>query len=225
MVENQTHSTEKTQKNALATPNFLLKYNKLITYISVSIILILGAFFLYKKWIVEPKENKAAEAIAKAEEYFRQDSLKLSLEGRAGEFIGFKDMIKKYSGTQAGNTAKLYAGICYLQLGDFNNAIKHLEDFETNAQQVQALAYAKLADAYSEVNKKDKAVEFYKKAANHFEKDEYNSSEYLFRAAQLLETIGKDKDAIELYQEIKTKYPKTEKGFQVDKYLARLGVL
>ena len=224
MAEKQAHSIE-TDKPALAQAGFLIKYNKLIIYISTALIVAAGAVFAYKKWIVEPKENKATEAIFKAEQYFRQDSLKLALDGRSGEFTGFKDIIKKYSGTNAANNAKLYAGICYLQLGDFNNAIKQLEDFNTDAQQVQALAYAKLADAYSEVNKKDKAADFYKKAAHHFEKDEYNASEYLFRAAQLLETMNKNKEAIELYQEVKTKYPKTEKGFQVDKYLARLGVV
>jgi len=224
MAEKQEHS-EQTDKSTLTPAGFLTKYNKLIIYISTALILVTSGFFIYKKWIVEPKENKATEAIFKAEQYFRQDSLKLALDGRSGEFTGFKDIIKKYSGTNAANNAKLYAGICYLQLGDFNNAIKQLEAFDTDAKQVQALAYAKLADAYSETNKKDKAVDFYKKAAHHFEKDEYNASEYLFRAAQLLETMGKNAEAITCYQDIKTKYPKTEKGFQVDKYLARLGVL
>lgn len=224
MAEKQEQSI-KTSEPALPQVTFLIKHNKAIIYISTALIVIAAAFYIYKKWIVEPKENKAAEAIFKAEQYFREDSLKLALNGRFGEFAGFKDIIKKYSGTSAANNAKLYAGICYLQLGDFSNAVKQLEDFSTNAQQVQALAYAKLADAYSEIHKKDKAVSLYKKAANHFEKDEYNASEYLFRAAQLLEVMSRDKEAIELYREIKTKYPKTEKGFQVDKYLARLGVL
>ena len=50
------------------------------------------------------------------------------------------------------------------------------------------------------------------------------SSEYLFRAALLTEMSGKNDEAIELYQQLKDKYPRTEKGFVVDKYLARLGV-
>lgn len=223
MSDTQTQNTTSAPTSTTSIP-FLTRYSKPIIYVSTAIILVFGGFFLYKKWVVEPKETKATEAIFKAENYFRKDSFKLALDGRSGE-LGFKDIIKKYSGTNAANNAKLYAGICYLQLGDFNNAVKQLEDFDTDAQQVQALAYARLADAYSELNKKDKAVDYYKKAAYHFEKDEYNASEYLFRAAQLLETMNKNKEAVELYQEIKTKYPKTEKGFQVDKYLARLGVL
>jgi hypothetical protein len=37
--------------------------------------------------------------------------------------------------------------------------------------------------------------------------------------------MGKNEQAVELYQVVKDKYPRTEKGFVVDKYLSRLGVL
>jgi TolA-binding protein len=86
------------------------------------------------------------------------------------------------------------------------------------------LAYGNLADAYAELNKKDQAVTYYLKAAHHFEKDETNSSEYLFRAALLQETLGKNSEALELYKELKEKYPKTEKGYQADKYINRLSI-
>jgi hypothetical protein len=39
----------------------------------------------------------------------------------------------------------------------------------------------------------------------------------------LNEISGNNEQAIELYQQLKDKYPRTEKGFVVDKYLARLG--
>ena len=81
-----------------------------------------------------------------------------------------------------------------------------------------------MGDAYSEQKKNDEAVENYKKAASTFEKDAAMSSEYLFRAALLLETNGKNKEAIVIYQELKDKFPRTEKGYTADKYLARLGV-
>jgi hypothetical protein len=41
----------------------------------------------------------------------------------------------------------------------------------------------------------------------------------------LSEITGKTDQAIELYQILKDKYPRTDKGFIVDKYLARLGVV
>ncbi|HKP32327.1 MAG TPA: tetratricopeptide repeat protein, partial [Chitinophagaceae bacterium] len=70
---------------------------------------------------------------------------------------------------------------------------------------------------------KDKAAGFYQKAADAFPKDDENSSEYLYRAGMLYESMGKNKDAIDMYKKIKEKYPATQRGFEADKYLARLG--
>ena len=39
----------------------------------------------------------------------------------------------------------------------------------------------------------------------------------------LYELAGKNKEAIEIYEQIKEKFPRTEKGYNIDKYLARLG--
>ncbi|MEI3422847.1 MAG: hypothetical protein V8R91_18350 [Butyricimonas faecihominis] len=39
------------------------------------------------------------------------------------------EMIDKYSYTPSGNLANYSAGICYLHLGDNQNAIKRLEKF------------------------------------------------------------------------------------------------
>jgi tetratricopeptide (TPR) repeat protein len=90
---------------------------------------------------------------------------------------------------------------------------------------VEAKKEGLLGDAYSELKKNDEAISHYRKAGSLFPDDQAISSEYLFRAALLLELSGKNKEAIELYQQVKDKYPRTEKGFVVDKYLARLGSL
>ncbi len=159
-----------------------------------------------------------------AENYFRHDSLKLALNGDNANHKGFVYIIKNYDGTKAGNLAKYYAGICYLRTGDFANAAKYLADFSTSAKQVQMMAYGALGDAYSELNKKDDAVTSYKKAAETFESDELNASEYLFRAALLSETMGKNKEAVDLYKEVKTKFPNTQRGRDADKYIYRLSI-
>jgi hypothetical protein len=36
--------------------------------------------------------------------------------------------------------------------------------------------------------------------------------------------LKNNKEAIDLFKELKEKYPRTEKGFEADKYLAQLGV-
>lgn len=199
------------------------KSSKQISYVSAVIILIAGAYIGYNKFIAEPNERKAEDAIFKAEEYFRMDSLNLALNGD-GANKGFLYVIKNYGSTKSGNLAKFYSGVCYLKLKDFNNAVKYLSDFSSNSKQIQMIAYGRLADAYSELGKNDDALNNYKKAANHFTSDEGNSSEFLFRAAYLAESLGKTSDALELYKTLKAKYPKTEKGYQADKYIYRLSI-
>jgi TolA-binding protein len=87
------------------------------------------------------------------------------------------------------------------------------------------MAYGALGDAYSELNKNDDAVNYYKKAAHEFPDDAAMSSEYLFRAALKLETLGKNNEALDLYKELKGKYPNTERGFAADKYIYRLSIV
>lgn len=203
--------------------SFWEKNKNLILGLLAAIILVVGGWFLYKNMVQKPKEERAAEAMFKAEEYFRTDSLNLALNGD-GQNKGFLYITKNFDGTKAGNLANFYTGVIYLRNQDFNNAVKYLKDFKTESKQIQMIAYGRLGDAYSELGKKDEAVDFYKKAGKNFQEDEFNSSEFLFRAGYLLESLGKNNEAIEVYKEIKEKFPKTEKGFSIDKYIYRLSV-
>jgi tetratricopeptide (TPR) repeat protein len=198
-------------------------YNKQIVYVFSVLVLLVAGFIGYKTLIQEPNEKKASEAMFHAEEYYRMDSTKLALYGDNIN-AGFLKVISKFGGTKAGSLANFYAGSCYLKQGDFNNAVKYLKSFSTPALQLQARAYGLLGDAYSELNKKEEAVASYKKAGTTFEKDDFISPEYLFRAGYLYEGMGKTKEAIEMYQLIKDKYPGSQRGYDIARYLARLGV-
>jgi len=204
--------------------DFWGKNNKVITYVLAGLVVVVGGYFAYNRFFKAPQEVKAAESIWKAEDYFRQDSFNLALNGD-GMNAGFLKTIKNHSGTKAGNLAKFYAGACYLHLGDFNNAIKYLKDFSTDQVEVEVRATGLLGDAYSELGKKQEAIDYYKKAGTLFEKDDVNSPEYLFRAAMLNQEMGKSKDAIELLHQIKDKYPQSQRAMDVDKYLGKLGDL
>ena len=224
--------TQKTQQETEAIEvldrarGFWEKNSRMIMLASSIVIVLIGGYLVYKYMFRAPEEAKAAEAIFRAEANFRKDSVQLALNGDGSrDNPGFVKVIKNYGSTPSGNLAKLYAGESYLQLGDYANAVKYLKDFEANgAKQVEANVYGLLGDAYSEQKKNGEAIENYKKAASTFDKDAAMASEYLFRAALLSEISGKNKEAIDLYQELKDKFPRTEKGYAADKYLARLGV-
>jgi predicted negative regulator of RcsB-dependent stress response len=203
--------------------NYWDRFGKQAVYALLVIVLVVAGIFGYKNLISEPNEKKATEAMFRAEEYYRLDSARLALNGDNIN-AGFLKVISKYGSTKAGKLASFYAGSCYLKLGDYNNAVKYLKDFSTSVEQLQVRDYGLLGDAYSELNKKEEAAEEYKKAGTYYEKDDLFSPEYLFRSGYLYESMGKTQDAITMYQLIKDKYPTSQRGYDIDKYLARLGV-
>ena len=214
------HSREETIAKA---KDFWTRNQKTILGITAAVILLGGGYLVYKYFIKAPKEEKAYEALYRAEEYFRVDSLQKALNGDNMSY-GFLKVIDKYGGTKAGNLARFYAGVSLLRTGKFDEAVTHLKKFKTSNKQIQMRAYKLIGDAYAELNKNDDAIDYYKRSAAHFPEDELNACEALFFAAGLSEKIGKKEQAIDLYQEIKDKYPQTQFAYEADKYLAKMGV-
>jgi TolA-binding protein len=201
---------------------FWNKNSKVILYALAAIILVGGGYLAYTKFLKAPEEQKAADAIWKAQDYYKMDSFRLALNGD-GANPGFLRVISKFGGTKPGNLAKFYAGSCYLQMGDFNNAIKYLKDFSTTEPEAKLRATGLLGDAYAETGKKQEAVDHYKRAGTMFPEDDINSPEYLFRAAMLYQELGKNQEAIDLLHQVKNKYPASPRSYEADKYLGKLG--
>ena len=208
-------------------------YSKPISYTGSAIILIVAAWLIYKYMFKVPEQEKADKVVFVTQKYFSEftnatDSAKILLATKVlnGDGInpGALKIINQYSGTPAANLCEYYAGACYLHLGQFEKSIKYLKDFDANgATQIKSRALGMMGDASAELNKNDDALSYYKKAADVNSKDDFTSSEFLFRAALFAESTGKTKDAIDLFKKIKTDYPLTEKAADVDRYLARLG--
>ena len=220
----QVQDSEQSEVIIAQAKDFWTRNSKWILGVGTVLLLAVGGWFFYKNFVVKPKEEKAAELMWKAEEYFRMDSSRLALNGD-GQNPGFLSIISKYGGTDAGNLANYYAGVCYLKQNDNQNAVKYLKKFDSDAKQIQQRAYKLLGDAYGDLGNNKEAMEYYKKAAHHFEADRQSSAEALGMAAYFAEKMVKDqKEAIALYTELKKKFPNTDEGRAADKYLGRLGV-
>ncbi len=213
------------------TLHWLQKNQKTLLYTLLGLALIIGGYYAYQQFVVKPNTEKAQNDLAGAQQLFDRAvanpvidtaAFKAVLNGE-GATKGVLSVIKNNSGKVA-NLAKYYAGVSYLKLGDFNNAVKYLKEFSTDAKQIQMMAYGALGDAYSELGKNDDAVSSYKKAAATFEADAVNAGEYLFRAALLCEVTGKNTEAVQLYKELKEKFPQTQRGAEADKYIYRLSI-
>jgi tetratricopeptide (TPR) repeat protein len=208
-------------------------YNKPFMYIGSAIIIAIAAWMIFKYMYKVPRENKADDIVFVTQKYFTDftnatDSSKALLAAKClngdGVNPGALKIINNYSGTAAANLCEFYAGACYLHLGQFDKAIKHLKEFDADgATQIKSRAYGMIADANAELNKNDEALSYYKKAAEVNDKDDYTSSEFLFKAALFAQATGKTHEAITLFKKIKSDYPLTEKASDVDRYLAKLG--
>jgi tetratricopeptide (TPR) repeat protein len=214
-------------ETASKTEDWVAKNQKIILGIVGAIAIATIGYVLYNKYIVEEKESKANNEIFQAQQYFQQavdatakpDSLyNLALKGGEGK-LGFVGIADQYSGTDAGNLANYYAGMAYLNLGDFKNAIKYLENFKSDDAILKPLALGAIGDAFSETNKIDDAISFYKQAAEASEND-FTSPRYLMKAAQLNLSSGKKAEANKLFVEIKEKYETSKEGQNIDAFIA-----
>lgn len=212
---------------------FWEKNNKPVIYIGSAVIVLLLGWVVYVYMFQKPKIEKSNNIVFVTQKYFNEfaateDSSKALIAAKVlngdGVNPGALKIINNYSGTPAANLCQYYAGACYLSLGQFDKAINHLKKFDGNgAFQIQSRAYGMIGDASAELNKNDDALDYYKKAAKVNTKDNFTSSEYLFRAAAFAQSIGKTKEAIDLFKQLKDDYPLTEKGADADRYLAKLG--
>src|SRR5690606_25819211 len=104
-------------------------------------------YFVYDNFIMEPKQDEAANDMFQAQQYYEQavngqatDSLyNLALNGGEGK-MGFLGIINEYSGTDAANLAHYYAGTSYLNMGKFKEAIEHLEQFNSKDLFLKAMS-------------------------------------------------------------------------------------
>ena len=202
---------------------FIIKYkNKFLAGIA-AIVIVVGGVLGYQHFISEPNEKKASEALFRGEQYFLADNYEMALNGDSLGYAGLLNVANEFGGTEAGKLANAYAGICYAQLGQYENAVKYLDKFSANDQLVTPALMATMGNCYAQLGQLDKAAATLVKAA-----DKANSQAlspiYLIQAGQIYEKLGKNSEAVNAYQTIKNKYFNSYQSMDIDKYIERASV-
>ena len=201
---------------------FFLKYKKAIITVVVALIVIIVGAVLYKTYIAEPREQQASTAIARGQQYFEKGLFQQALEGDSTGYKGFAKLADEYSTTAAGNLANLYAGLCNAQLGKWEAAVKFLEAYDLSEDaMVSPAALGALGNAYAHLNQLDKAVSTLKKAAEKADNNSLSPT-FLIQAGQILESQGKNDEALKLYQTVKEKYFNSMQYQTIDGYIERV---
>jgi tetratricopeptide (TPR) repeat protein len=186
------------------------------------IVLIVGLGWLGKLYF-NKRNDEAQSQMYQAEKYLEQDSLKLALNGD-GNYLGFLDIARDYKFTNSGNLARYGAGICYLHMGNYKEAIVFLNKYSKKDKVIASLAIGATGDAYVELGDMDKGVSKYIEAAD-YAKNAFNTPLFLMKAGQLYELKGKFAEALKLYERIQNQYPESTEGTTIEKYIARVKLL
>ena len=203
---------------------FLIKYKNAIIGSVVAVIIIVAGFIMYKNLYAEPREEKAQAALFKGQEYFEQDAFEQALNGDSIGYVGFIKIADQYSGTDAANLAKAYAGLCYAHLGKFDEAVKALESFDGDDQMVAPAMKGAMGNCYAQLGQLDKASSMLLKAADEADNNTL-SPIYLKQAGEILVKQGKYDDAIKAYTSIKDKYFRSYQAMDIDKYIEQAKLL
>lgn len=197
---------------------FLIKYKNAIIGGVVAVIIIVAGFIMYKNLYAEPREEKAQAAFFKGQEYFEQDAFEQALNGDSIGYTGFLKVADDYSGTKAANLAKAYAGICYAQLGKYEEAVKMLDSFNGKDQMVAPAILGAAGNCYAQLGQLDKAASTLLSAADKADNNTL-SPIFLIQAGEILVKQGKYDDAVNAYTKIKDKYFQSYQAMDIDKYI------
>ncbi len=197
---------------------FLIKYKNAIIGGVVAVIIIVAGFIMYKNLYAEPREEKAQAALFKGQEYFEQDAFEQALNGDSIGYTGFLKVADDYSGTKAANLAKAYAGICYAQLGKYEEAVKMLDSFNGKDQMVAPAILGAAGNCYAQLGQLDKAASTLMSAADKADNNTL-SPIFLMQAGEILVKQGKYDDAVDAYTKIKDKYFQSYQAMDIDKYI------
>lgn len=223
MAKQQAAGQESLGEAMNKTELFLEKNGRTMSYAIVALFLLAALIYGYRALIVAPRAEKAAAMIAQAQSLFESETpdYELALAGDANG-AGFLDVVEQFGGTPSGNLAKHYAGICYLRLGDLEQAAAYLAKFSPVSgipgAIVNAQNYGLQGDVAVEQQNYAKAVKFYAKAVKASDNN-LTAPMYLRKAALAEQAQGNKAEAAALLERILASYPSSMEAREAEKLL------
>lgn len=214
-------SKEKTEAvvEAVSKTDLFFKENKnLIIGVAVAAVLVAFGIFAFQKWYYQPKAREAQQQLYPAEMAFKAESWETALNGD-GNNLGIAQVIEDY-GKATPAAAWFEAGICELQLGNYESAIDYLKNYKGKDSILKARSISCMGDAYVGLEDYAKALDCFVKAAGVI--DNIYAAAYLLKAGVTAEQLGKNEEALKYYKTIKEQYPQSMEGYDIDKYISRL---
>lgn len=201
------------------TEEFIENNKKVVFGVGGVIALIIVAFFGYR-YYMNNLNDEAQKEMFQAVYWYEDAAYDLALNGD-GNNLGFIAIVEDFGATKSGNLSNFYLGNIYLQQGQFETAIDHLQNFSSSDLLVQARAYSLIGDAYMELGNFSKAATEYGKAANYKSNKEF-SPIYLMKQAIAYEKANDLEAAKGSYRKVVKDFSDSKQKTDAEKYLSRL---
>lgn len=192
--------------------------SNLISWIVAGIAVVVMGIIAINQYILKPKALEASNENAKAVVYFMQGDFEKALNGDDAECIGFEAIADEYRLYQQGRLAALYAGICYYEQGNYEDAARLLKRFKAKDLNIAPAAAQLLGDAYVELEEYGKAAKAFEAAAKSG--NEIIAPMSLKKAGLVYLHEGKNAKAKKAFEAIKAEYPASAEAQDIDKYIA-----
>ena len=101
---------------------------------------------------------------------------------------------------------------------DYQKAINYLSKFSSDDELLGPTALGAIGDAFADINQTEDALEYYEKAAN-LKENQFTTPLFLFKAGRLAMELGDFSKAEILFSSIKEKFPTSDVGKDIDKYI------
>lgn len=192
--------------------------SNLISWIVTGIAVVVMAIIAINQYVIKPKALEASNENAKAVVYFMAGDFDKALNGDDAECLGFEQIAEDYSLYQQGKLAALYAGICYFEKGEYEDAARWLKKFNAEDLNIAPAARMLLGDAYVELEEYGKAAKAFETAAKSG--NEMMAPMSLKKAGLVYLKEGKNAKAKKAFETIKNDYPASNEAQDIDKYIA-----
>lgn len=192
--------------------------SNLISWIVCGIAVVVMGIIAINNYVIKPHALEASNENAKAVVYFMNGDYDKALLGDDAECIGFEAIADEYKLYQAGKLAALYAGICYYEKGEYEDAAKYLKKFSAKDLNIDPAANQLLGDAYVELQEFGKAAKAFEAAAKSG--NEIIAPMSLKKAGLVYLHEGENGKALKAFKAIKDNYPTSAEAQDIDKYIA-----
>lgn len=218
MAQNKKVQEEQPEVQVSSFEKFVKKYQNILTWGIVGILVIVFGILAINRWVVKPAQEEARGQMFTAEQLFAAGEFETALNGD-GNNLGFAQVAEQY-GSRAGKAVWFYAGICAYNTGDYEAAVSYLKKYNGKDKILKARALCCLGDAYVNLDRKDAALNCFRKAAA-LEENIYRAG-YLLKAGIVCEEMGDEAQALKYYKEIETRYPQSMEAYEIQKYISRI---